>query len=71
MKLHELAGRPGARKTRKRIVDFGLHQQTLRIGNVNQRCEACLIARTFLSFSCPSCVEFYGSVLGNMSRTIE
>src|SRR5258708_11051274 len=52
---------------RKSVVRFGLHEEALRVRNIDQRRQPCLVTHAFLVLRGTLGVEFQGSVLGNMA----
>src|SRR5258708_9029788 len=56
---------------RKSVVRFGLHEEALRVRNIDQRRQPCLVTHAFLVLGGTRGVEFQGSVLGNMAAPFE
>jgi len=59
------------REPGKSIVSFRLHQEALRVRNIDECRESCLVARALLAFGCPRRVQFLRRILGNASSAFE
>src|SRR5258706_9469374 len=56
---------------RKSVVRFGLHEEALRVRNIHQRRQPCLVTRAFLVLGRTRGVESQGSVLSDAAGPFE
>ena len=59
------------RQPRQRVIDFRLHEKTLRVRYINERREPRLIACAFLRFRRACGFEFDRRVLRDFARTVQ
>ena len=59
------------REPRKSVVRFGLHEQALCVRDVNQRCQRCLVTRSFLVLRGARRLQFHRSILGYVASPFE